>query len=466
MPKKLPPVLKSVAIHQLRSLAVELKKTPTRRDIIAAAKQKKCPSMTTIQLLFGGMIGALKEARLPPQSNQDFTPEELVAQLRDLSNALGRPVTRKDVRKAGRAGTCARLATFRRVFGNAGNAFRQAGVQRIDRFSKADLLAQYADLSRELGKVPSTSDIQKAARAGKCAGYKTFIRHCGSLEELRKATGLPTGPRFRYTRQDLLNQLKKLGAKLGRTPRAQDLSEGCRRRECATIQTFQRHFGTINKALSAAGLVTRPTSYSRAQLILILQALAKRLGYRPTVKDVHKASARGECASAKTYDNQFGKMSAALRAANLDKMPPRNAPRKPRKPRKTYTREQMLDQVRRLGDSLGRPPRQQDVAVACARRQCPAVSTLAVEFGSFGNALRLAGFNVRVRIKCYTVDQLIQQLQRLTCELGRLPMTADIDGSPSCASTNTFVIRFGSLLQAREAAGLGELLTEMSAAQP
>jgi hypothetical protein len=41
MARKNPPVLKSVAIHQLRALAVELKKTPTVTDIIAGARLKK-----------------------------------------------------------------------------------------------------------------------------------------------------------------------------------------------------------------------------------------------------------------------------------------------------------------------------------------------------------------------------------------------------------------------------------------
>ncbi|HKF55694.1 MAG TPA: hypothetical protein VKJ45_09630, partial [Blastocatellia bacterium] len=107
MAKKNPPVLKSVAIHQLRSLAVELKKTPTVNDIVAAAKQRKCPSITTIRQLFGGMAKALKESRLPPQRLQEFNEDELIDQLRNLSRALGRPLTRRDVKKAGKAGTCA-----------------------------------------------------------------------------------------------------------------------------------------------------------------------------------------------------------------------------------------------------------------------------------------------------------------------------------------------------------------------
>jgi len=461
MPKKNPPVLKSVAIYQLRALAVELKKTPTVGDIVEGARQKKCPPLSTIRELFGGTTAALREARLPPQRNQEFTPEELIAQLRDLSSALGRPVTRKDVKRAGKAGTCARLVTFQRVFGNASSAFRKAGVMRIGRYSRDELIAQYRTLYKEIGRPPTYEDIRRAAAESKCAGYKVFRQRCGTLTQLREAAGLTQEPRRRYSRQELIDQLKGLAAKVGRTPLAKELIAACRRGECADIQTLCRYFGGYNAALKAAGLAARPRVYSRAQLIQMLQALAKKLGHRPTVKEVNQAKLRGECASAPTYDNYFGNLSTALRAAKLDGMAPRVAPRKPRKRQKRHLRERMLEQLRQLGATLGRPPRQQDVNAACARRESPAVSTIAVEFGSFGAALRLAGFAVRLRIKEYTRGQLIEQLQQLTRELRRPPVTKDIERSKACAAPMTFIQRFGSLLEARKAAGLDELLREI-----
>src|SRR5258708_4090199 len=194
MPKKNPPVLKSVAIYQLRALAVELKKTPTVGDIVEGARQKKCPPLTTIREMFGGVTAAIKEAGLPPQRNQEFTAPELIAQLRDLSSALGRPLTRKDVKKAGKAGTCARLVTFQRVFGNASTAFRKAGVLRIGRFNKDELIAQYRGLHKELGRLPTYGDIRRAAGEGKCAGYKVFRQNCGTLTQLREAAGLKQEP--------------------------------------------------------------------------------------------------------------------------------------------------------------------------------------------------------------------------------------------------------------------------------
>lgn len=456
MPKKNPPILRSVAIHQLRELAVELKRTPTVNDIVTAARQRKCPSITTIRQLFGGMAQALKESRLPPQRLQEFSRQELTAQLQNLSRALGRPLTRKDVKKAGKAGTCARLVTFQRVFGTAGNAFREAGVQRVLRFTREELAAQYRTLAKSLGRLPTIGDINRAAAEGKCPGYKVFITAYGTLKRLREEAGLAVEPRRKYSRRQLLDQLKALTTRLGRPPLVKELIAACREGECADIQTFQRWFGTYNAALTAAGLSIRPTSFSRPQLIQMLQGLARKLGHKPTVKEVNQAKLRGECASAPTYDNYFGNMSSALRAAGLEGMPRRIPPKKPRKPRKLHTREQMQQQLRRLGDTLGRIPKQKDVNAASSRRECAAVSTLAVEFGSFGAALRSVGFDVPLRTKQYTDQQLIEQLRELTRDLGRPPKTQDIEKSRRCASTMTFVHRFGSLLEAREAAGLDQ----------
>lgn len=340
MAKKNPPVLKSVAIHQLRALAVELKKTPTVIDITVGARQKKCPSMNTIRKLFGTSTKALRAAKLPPQRNQEFTEQDLIAQLQDLSRALGRHVNRRDIKKAGRAGTCARLVTFRRVFGNTETALRKAGVGRVRRYTRDELIAQYKALYKELGKLPTYHDIHRAAREGRCAGYKVFRARCGTLEELRQAAGL-VRVRRKYTRQQLLDQLRRLAAKLGRTPLTKELIASSRKRGYADIATFRRYFGTYNKAVTAAGLVAKPRNYSRAQLIQMLQTLAKKLGHKPTVKEVNEAKLRGECASAPTYDNWFGNLSAAIREARLDRLPARMTPRKPPKRQKNRVRKKL-----------------------------------------------------------------------------------------------------------------------------
>ena len=84
------PILKSVAIHQLQALALELKRTPTTKDVAVAARQKKCPPLEVLKRMFGSFRDALRAARLPLDTMQEFSKQELVSQLQDLSQALGR----------------------------------------------------------------------------------------------------------------------------------------------------------------------------------------------------------------------------------------------------------------------------------------------------------------------------------------------------------------------------------------
>src|SRR5262245_41266948 len=71
-----PGLIKSVALLQLRELAVELKRTPYIRDIHVAARQGKCSSMWKLTRAFGTMREALKAAKLPLNIKQEFSKHE------------------------------------------------------------------------------------------------------------------------------------------------------------------------------------------------------------------------------------------------------------------------------------------------------------------------------------------------------------------------------------------------------
>ena len=110
-----------------------------------------------------------------------------------------------------------------------------------------------------------------------------------------------------------------------------------------------------------------------------------------------------------TVIEHFGTWNAAKRAAGLF-------------PRRFLTREELLEQLRTLGDELGRTPTARDLAAR--RRSMPSASLYAHTFGSLGNALREAGFEVL---------QGEERLERAVdagrdaspSTLGRLPKMAD-----------------------------------------
>jgi hypothetical protein len=152
-----------------------------------------------------------------------------------------------------------------------------------------------------------------------------------------------------------------------------------------------------------AGLRRR---YTDAQILDELRAAAARLGRSPTMREfAQDPDAR---LHPQTVIEHFGTWNAAKRAAGL-------------LPRRFLTREELLSQLRRLGDELGRVPRAADLA--SRRRAMPSTSLYAHTFGSFSNALREAGFDVPVGEE--RLGRAIEQGARLARALGRLPKMSD-----------------------------------------
>ena len=436
----------------MHALARKLNRTPTTADIRAAQSRGERLSLSGIKKHFGSLRAALKAAKLPLTNKQDFTEQQLLDQLRDLSQALGRPLLRRDILRAWKAGTCARPATFKRAFGTVGTAIRKAGAGGFTNPSRPDLVSQYVALSKELGRPATDTDIRRGAREHKCAGIHFFQRIGGGIEKIRLDAGLTT----KYSRGVLIAQLKTLAKKLDRTPVAKDIEATSRAGQTAALGTFQAFFGSYRAALDAAGFQPG-RAYSRSQLIQSLRELAGKLGHRPTVRDLEKASARGECPTCVPYKRRFGSFVRALEAAGLDGLPGKDKPPPVRKPR---PRTDLIEQLRRLADELGRLPTAKDVDEAHARGECASVSLFGAHFGGVTRALQAAGFPALPRLQ--NRERLIEVLQEMTRELGKLPSSRDIQKAKGkYPAVRTFEKYFGSLPAARKAADLDLILTSL-----
>jgi len=113
-----------------------------------------------------------------------------------------------------------------------------------------------------------------------------------------------------------------------------------------------------------------------------------------------------------TVIEHFGTWNAAKRAAGLF-------------PRRFLTRDELLEQLRRLGEELDRTPTARDLSER--RRSLPSVSLYAHTFGSLANALREAGFEVLQGEE--RLERAIVQGAELARGLGRLPKMADWAGA-------------------------------------
>ena len=152
-----------------------------------------------------------------------------------------------------------------------------------------------------------------------------------------------------------------------------------------------------------AGLRRR---YSDEQILEELRASARRLGRSPTMREF--AADPEAQVHPQTVIEHFGTWNAAKRLAGLT-------------PRRFVTREELLGQLRALGEKLGRAPTARDIAEH--RGQVASKSLIWHTFGSLSGALREAGFDVPVGEE--RLERAVAQGAVLARSIGRLPKMAD-----------------------------------------
>ena len=146
--------------------------------------------------------------------------------------------------------------------------------------------------------------------------------------------------------------------------------------------------------------------YSDEDLLAELTACARRLRRSPTMREfTEDPRARTH---PQTVVERFGTWNEAKRRAGLV-------------PRRFATKDELLLQLRTLGEELGRTPTGRDLDAR--RAALPSKSLYWHSFGSLSNALRAAGFDVPRRDE--RRERALQQGDRLAAELGRLPRFAD-----------------------------------------
>jgi len=146
--------------------------------------------------------------------------------------------------------------------------------------------------------------------------------------------------------------------------------------------------------------------YSDEQILEQLRASAVRLGRSPTMREFAADTEAG--IHPQTVIEHFGTWNAAKRAAGLT-------------PRRFISREELLGQLRELGQELGRTPTARDLDAN--RKRMASKSLIWHTFGSLTEALREAGFDVPVGDE--KLERAVENGAVLARELGRLPKMAD-----------------------------------------
>jgi Homing endonuclease associated repeat len=167
-----------------------------------------------------------------------------------------------------------------------------------------------------------------------------------------------------------------------------------------------RHAGEIDPEALAGFRSGLRRRYTDDEILGELRACAARLGRSPTMRDL----ARDESARVhpQTAVERFGSWNAAKRRAGLPA-------------RRFATRDELLDQLRSLGEELGRRPTGRDLEAR--RGSVPSRSLVWHTFGSLSAALREVGYDVPTseEREARALDQGVAVAERL----GRLPRFVD-----------------------------------------
>ncbi|WP_158057336.1 homing endonuclease associated repeat-containing protein [Halorussus halophilus] len=229
-------------------------------------------------------------------------------------------------------------------------------MSRASRADETTLRSALQSLAARLGKTPTVVEMHEQ---GDCDPQRYFEVFDG-WDEALEAAGLDPGDMGKsIPDRELLAELQRLHTELGKTPTQRDMAD---HGEYST-RTYQTRFGSWNAAIEQAMLSTN--EISEKDLRQELTRLADELDQPPTAEEMEEY---GEYAPV-TYHRRFGSWRAAL--AEVDFATNRT--------KSDVSETELLADVRRLADELGRSPSADDVQA----RGAYSVREYAERFGSF-----------------------------------------------------------------------------------
>lgn len=315
-PKNLPS--KSHLVLELQAISQRIGKTPTTNDINDLSKEGRAYSLNTYYEVFGSFTEAVRKAGLKANYKQRFDKEKLIHELRVLREKLKRPLLGKDVAAARKKKKVSSIYHFQRAFGSVPKAIEAAGAGRKI-YSRAEMIDILRKIDAKLNRPVLALDIDELFRAGSGPSHRAIEREFGGMTKARRAAGIKNNFQKqkettkywqKYTLEELTDQLKALGKKLGRKPTDRDINGVSKKGLCASAATFARMFGDLPTAYKKAGFEqAKPRSYTDAEIVAALKTLAKEKGRMPTFHEIAAASKAGKCPSPGTIVRRIGKLT-------------------------------------------------------------------------------------------------------------------------------------------------------------
>lgn len=188
--------------------------------------------------------------------------------------------------------------------------------------------------------------------------------------------------------------------------------------------------------LVCAEEVIQPKKYTREKLIEKIQQFAKINGRPPIVKDFIN-NPNYPCFD--TYKRIFGSWNKAIELAGFKYRTGTGY---------SYTKEELLEEIKIFKIKNGRYPKALDFT---NNPEYHGISTYQRTFGTFNNAIELAGFKPRKSGQIYTdEEELLAYINEFERKNGRPPTNEDLTKNPEYPGRTTYSRIFGSLEKAKE----------------
>ena len=163
----------------LQNLATELAKVPTAQEMTDHGPH----AHTLYYSRFNSWTRALKFAGLTDESGAAITDSELCDELRRLADKFGRPPTIAEMEAEGAYS----VSTYYRRFGSWLDARDAAGLTPTEihpsrRLTDGELLDEIKRLADELGRTPTTTDMDTHGNYGLRTYYTRFDGWAAALE--------------------------------------------------------------------------------------------------------------------------------------------------------------------------------------------------------------------------------------------------------------------------------------------
>lgn len=274
-----------------------------------------------------------------------LSDDEILSYIRKAASQLKRKPKMREVEVS-------RAAIYR--FGSWNEALIKAGlkINKRGNLSNNELLYILEERITSLGRIPLTKEFEY---------YGKIIERFGSWENALGLIGISFN---RYkTKEQYIKELQDFSKRIGKVPTKVDCQ-----RERFPIITYQRNFGTWNKALIAAGLEPNKggSIYTKEQLVQLIQKKYNELESVPTLIQME--------VSLSVFKKHFGSWNKALETAGFKPYTQNKG--------RVYTEQELISIIIEKEIELGRKPKLQDMNIN--------FNIFKRHFGSWKNALKAA----------------------------------------------------------------------------